>query len=84
MFFVYFFRSVLWYFQIERDFTWATNQIHLYRDSVSEFLIPNISIEEQEKIVNEIQSEINEQNKIREQIEQERKKIDEIVEDAIC
>jgi len=29
LFFVYFFRSILGYFQFERDFTGATNQIEL-------------------------------------------------------
>ena len=83
LFFVYFFRSILWYFQIERDFTWATNQIHLYRDWVSEFRIPNIPLSRQEKIVEEIQAEIDKQSKIKKEIQQERAKIDEIIENCI-
>src|SRR5208283_685310 len=50
LFFTYFFRSVLGYFQIERDFTGATNQIDLYADQISNFQIPDIRLSDQKKI----------------------------------
>lgn len=83
LFFTYFFRCILGYFQIERDYTGATNQIHLYWDQISNFQIPNTSLESQQKIVDEIKSELNKQEEIKKKIESERNKIDEIIENAI-
>jgi type I restriction enzyme S subunit len=83
LFFTYFFRSILGYFQIERDFTGTTNQIHLYWEQISNFQIPNISLSEQQKIVDEIKAELDKQEEIKKQIEQERNKIDEIIEEVI-
>jgi len=84
LFFVYFFRSILGYFQIERDFTGATNQIELYADEISRFKIPDISLKDQQKIVNEIKMELDAQKEMNRKIEAERNKIDEIVEKAIA
>lgn len=78
-FFVYFFRSVLGYFQIERDYTGTTNQIHLYWEEISNFEIPNISLKEQNRIVKEINKELENNEKVRKLILSERKKIDEII-----
>lgn len=83
LFFVYFFRSILGYFQIERDYTGATNQIHIYWDQISDFQIPNIPLSHQQKIVDEIKAELDKQEEIKKQIENERNKIDEIIENAI-
>jgi type I restriction enzyme S subunit len=83
LFFVYFFRSILWYFQIERDYTWTTNQIHLYWEQIWDFKIPNISFKEQQRIVNEIKFELDKQEQIRKDIEKERSKIDELIEESI-
>ncbi len=82
-FFTYFFRCILGYFQIERDFTGATNQIELYADEISNFFIPNIPLKVQQKIVDEIKEELDKQEVIKSKIESERKKIDEIIENAI-
>jgi type I restriction enzyme S subunit len=83
LFFVYFFRSILGYFQIERDYTGATNQIHLYWDQISNFLIPNLPLTHQQKIVDEIKLELDKQEQIKKQIEAERQKIDVIIEQSI-
>jgi len=83
LFFTYFFRSILGYFQIERDYTGATNQIHLYWEQISNFETPNISLLKQQKIVDEIKTELDKQEKIRQKIKTERNKIDEIIEKAI-
>jgi type I restriction enzyme S subunit len=82
-FFTYFFRSVLGYFQIERDYTGATNQIELYADEIINFKIPNIPLNEQQKIVDEIKLELDKQEEIKKMIESERNKINEIIENAI-
>lgn len=81
-FFTYFFRNVLGYFQIERDFTGATNQIELYSDEIQNFRIPNISLKKQAEIVSEIKTELNKQEAIKKKIEEERDKIDKIIENA--
>lgn len=83
LFFTYYFRSILGYFQIERDFTGATNQIELYADEISNFKIPNISSKDQQKIVDEIKTELDAQEEMNRKIEAERSKIDEIIEKAI-
>ena len=83
LFFTYFFRSILGYFQIERDFTGATNQIHLYWDQISIFKIPNISLKDQQKIVDEIKAELDKQEEMNLKITAERNKIDEIIEKTI-
>jgi len=83
LFFTYFFRSILGYFQIERDFTGATNQIELYAGEISNFQIPNISLKDQQKIVDEIKTELDKQKEMKQKIEAERNKIDEIIEKAV-
>jgi type I restriction enzyme, S subunit len=83
LFFTYFFRSVLGYFQIERDFTGATNQIHLYWDEISNFKIPDIPLKFQQKIVDEIKVGLEKQEEVIKKIQTERNKIDEIIEEAI-
>ncbi|MCZ9960416.1 restriction endonuclease subunit S [Brachyspira hyodysenteriae] len=72
-FFMYFFRSILGYFQIERDFTGTTNQIELYANSITNFKIPNIPLEKQQEIIDEIDNKIKEQQKINIQIEKRKK-----------
>ncbi|MCR4321694.1 MAG: hypothetical protein NUV74_15325 [Candidatus Brocadiaceae bacterium] len=37
LFFTYFSRSILWTFQVERDFTGTPNQIELYADQIEAF-----------------------------------------------
>jgi len=83
LFFTYFFRSILGYFQVERDFTGATNQIHLYWDQIANFQIPNISLKHQQKIVDEIKTELDKQEEMKKKIETQRNKIDEIIEKVI-
>lgn len=83
LFFIYFFRCVLGYFQFERDYTGATNQIHLYWEQISDFQIPNISLQDQKKIVNEIQKEVDQQKIIKKEIKKEANKIEAIIENTI-
>ena len=83
LFFVYYFRSILGFFQVERDFTGATNQIELYSDEIANFQIPDIPLPAQQKIVKEIKAELDEQNIIKKKIEEGRDRIDLIIEKAI-
>jgi type I restriction enzyme S subunit len=83
LFFTYFFRSILGYFQIERDFTGATNQIELYAAEISNCQIPDISFRDQQKIVDEIKMKLDKQEKIDKKIQEERNKINQIIEMAI-
>ena len=68
---------------MERDYTGATNQIHLYWEQISNFKIPNIFLKSQQKIVDEIKAELDKQEEINKKIQAERNKIDEIIEKAI-
>jgi type I restriction enzyme S subunit len=83
LFFIYFFRSILGAFQIERDYTGATNQIDLYTNQIEIFLIPDIPSSKQEKIVEEIKKELDAQNVIEKQIDQKELEISNIIEQAI-
>jgi len=79
LFFVYFFRSILGYFQSERDFTGATNQIELYAKEITNFQIPDIPLIKQQKIVNEIKAGLDKQEEIKQKVKTERNKIDKII-----
>lgn len=83
LFFVYFFRSVLGFFQIERDFTGATNQIELYSEQINEFLIPDITLSCQNEIVEKIKSQLDEQEQKKKAIDQKRQEIDRVIEDVL-
>jgi len=83
LFFVYFFRSILGSYQIERDYTGATNQIHLYDKQIKDFDIPNIPLKEQEKLVSEITKKLNAQKEIDKKIEEKQNKISELIENTI-
>ena len=82
-FFVYFIRSVLGYLQIEKEYVGCTNQIELYPDSINKILLPNISLEEQQKIVDIIEEKINDQKEIENEISKEQSKIEEILLETI-
>jgi len=83
LFFTYYFRSILGFFQVERDYTGATNQIHLYWDQIWKWKIPDLPLPKQQKIVDEIKKELDKQEKIKRDIEGERKKIDVLIEEGI-
>ncbi|MDD3437695.1 MAG: hypothetical protein PHC64_11140, partial [Candidatus Gastranaerophilales bacterium] len=57
---------------------------HLYWNEISNFQIPNISLETQQKIVDEIKAELDKQEVIQRKIESERDKIDKIIEESIA
>lgn len=82
-FLTYFFRSILGAFQIERDYTGATNQIHLYDKQVIDFVIPNIILLEQEKIVKIISEQLNSQKEVETQIAEKQNEISLIISEII-
>ncbi len=83
LFLTYFLRSIMGAFQIERDYTGATNQIELYANEIENFDIPDISLNEQNKIVEKIKSRIDAQKEIDNQIEEKQNEISELIEKAI-
>jgi restriction endonuclease S subunit len=78
-YFIYYFRSILGAFQIERDYTGATNQIELYANEINTFDIIKISLEEQERIVKKIKHKIEEQQAFIIQIEAKKNDIEKII-----
>lgn len=82
-YFVYFFRSILGAFQIERDYTGATNQIELYANEINFFEIVNLSLEKQAEIVKKIKDRIQAQQKYTKQIEAKRSEIEKIILDSL-
>ena len=83
LFFVYYFRSILGAFQIERDFTGATNQIELYADQIEAFLIPDIRLKHQEKIADLIKKALDKQKTIERQIKEKQNEISKIIEEVV-
>ena len=83
IFLCYFLNSVLGVYQFEREYTGTTNQIHISPQIVKEFVLPNITPNEQEKIVNDIQAEIDKQTFIKNEILSLRNRIEEIIEQSI-
>ncbi len=83
IFLTYFLRSILGTFQIERDFTGATNQIELYTSEIESFDIPNFSLNQQTEIVAKIKTQIDAQNLVDVQIEEKQQQINTIIENAI-
>jgi type I restriction enzyme S subunit len=67
-FFAYYFRSLLGSFQVERDFSGTTNQIHLYPEQVNEFEVLDLPLKVQQEVVKSIKSKLNEQDKVKNEI----------------
>ena len=82
-FFVFWFRCILGYFQIERDYVGCTNQIELYEEQIKDFLIPDISITEQIAIVDRVERELQIQENAINSIKMYRSRIDEMLLAAI-
>lgn len=79
-FLTYFLRSVLGAYQIEREYTGATNQIELYPEQISEFKIPDLALELQEDIVAQIKVHLDLQKETEKEIDENRKQIRQIIE----
>ena len=82
--FVYFYmRSTYFQYLVEIYKKGLGNNTNIFPIVLQEFPLPDISLTEQQKIVDAIQLEIDKQNKIKEQIVALRNKIDTIIENAI-
>ena len=79
----YYLRSIFGYSQVEANFSGMSNQIEIYPDDTEKFevLLPNKTVQDQ--IVKEIETKLNEQKKITEQIERLKQEIDNLIEKAI-
>lgn len=79
----YYFRTSYFQYLIEIYKKGLGNNTNIFPSVVQEFPIPDISLEEQQLIVDTIYKEINKQNKIIEQIENKRKEIEKLLLNSI-
>lgn len=79
----YYMRSTYFQYLIEIYKKGLGNNTNIFPIVVQEFPLPDLSLEEQQHIVDEIQAEIDKQNDIKNQILSLRNKIDKIIEKAI-
>lgn len=79
----YYFRTTYFQYLIEIYKKGLGNNTNIFPIVVREFPMLDISLEDQQRIVDEIHSEINKQEEIKSEIAKLRAKIDEIIEDAI-
>ncbi|MGI6717559.1 MAG: restriction endonuclease subunit S [Bacteroidales bacterium] len=82
MFFYYYFYSFIFEAQMDREYT-ITSIKKLGIDKWNYIKIPNIPLEAQQKIVDEIKAELDKQELLKQQITTERNKIDKIIEECI-
>ncbi len=79
----YYFRTTYFQYLIEIYKKGLGNNTNIFPIVIKEFPVPDISIKEQERILDEIQIEVDKQNQIRAEILNLRSQIDKIIEDAI-
>lgn len=65
-FFVLWFRCILGFYQIERDYVGCTNQIEVYESEIKKWFVPVVSKKRQKIIVNEVKQLIKEETEKRE------------------
>ena len=82
LFYYYFFYSFIFEAQTDREYT-ITSIKKLGIDKWSYIKIPNISLKSQQEIVDEIKTELDKQEEMKKKIENQRNKIDEIIEKII-
>ena len=79
----YYMRSMYFQYLIEIYKKGLGNNTNIFPIVVREFPLPDLSLEEQQQVVNEIQAEIDKQNVIQQRILSLRREIDTIIENAI-
>jgi len=82
LFAYYYFNTKYFQYLIEINKKGLQNQ-NIFPSQIQEFPLIDVLLEEQQRIVEEIKTELDEQEKIKADIEAERYKIDEIIENAI-
>lgn len=83
LFAYYYFRTEYFQYLVEINKKGLGNNTNIFPSQIQEFPMIDISLKEQQKIVDEIKSELDEQEEMKQKIETERNKIDEIIEKAI-
>ena len=83
LFAYYYFRTEYFQYLIEVNKKGLGNNTNIFPSQIQEFPMIDISLKDQQKIVDKIKAELDKQEQIKKQIEQERNKIDEIIEKAI-
>lgn len=83
LFAYYYFRSEYFQYLVEINKKGLGNNTNIFPSQIQEFPMIDISLKEQQRIVNEIKKELDSQKEYREKIANERDKIDKIIEKAI-
>lgn len=83
LFAYYYFRTDYFQYLIEVNKKGLGNNTNIFPSQIQEFPIIDISLKDQQKIVDEIKAELDEQEEVKKKIEAERNKIDVIIERAI-
>lgn len=83
LFAYYHFRTDYFQYLIEINKKGLGNNTNIFPSQIQEFPMIDISLKSQQKIVDEIKAELDKQEKMKQKIESERAKIDEIIEKAV-
>lgn len=84
LFAYYYFRTDYFQYLIEINKKGLGNNTNIFPNQVEEFPMIDISLRDQQRIVDEIKMEIDKQEEIKQKVEDQRNKIDEIIEKAIA
>lgn len=84
LFAYYYFRTEYFQYLIEINKKGLGNNTNIFPSQIQEFPLIDISTKKQQIIVDEIKAELDKQEEIKQKIELERNKIDEIIEKAIA
>ena len=79
----YYFRTAYFQYIVEVYKKGLGNNTNIFPIVIREFPMPDLSLDEQQRIVNEVQNEIDKQNSIKEKITELRGKIDIVIENAL-
>ncbi len=83
LFAYYYFSTEYFQYIVEVNKKWLWNNTNIFPSQIREFPLPDISLLEQQKIVDEIKQELDKQEIIKKDIEKERSKIDMLIEESI-
>ena len=83
LFAYYYFRTDYFQYLVEINKKGLGNNTNIFPSQIQEFPMIDIFLDEQQKIVNEIKTELDKQEEMKKKIETERNKIDEIIEKII-
>jgi restriction endonuclease S subunit len=83
LFAYFYFRTTYFQYLVEINKKGLGNNTNIFPSQVQEFPLFDISLIEQQQLVNEIKAELDEQEKVKKTIAEERNKIDEIIENII-